>query len=173
MAKVMSKAESQLIQDIAEVFVYVWLKLWASWITIEKTDTSVPRPALQIPKEITPLLVSTFDYQMGSYIGNMMIATPAFYLSAAVNRERKKEDSFPGDLAQNIQRMTIRIRAELTRTRITVNHLKTLREGDILPITWPNVAYLKVGKRYLHKVKPAMQGDQLTLEIINKENQEL
>lgn len=170
--KSMSKAESMLIQDIAEVLVHVWLKVWASWITIETTEESVPKPTLQLPKEVKPLLISSFDYQMGNYIGDMLIAMPAFFVSAAVSHESKNKSFSPEELHNNIQNIVVKVRAELTRTRTTVNRLKTLQEGDILPITWPSTAYLKAGKSCLHKAKPAMQANQLILEITSEKNRE-
>ncbi|WP_281647157.1 FliM/FliN family flagellar motor switch protein [Parendozoicomonas sp. Alg238-R29] len=168
--KSISKAEHQLIHDLATVIVKTWLKAWQTWIPVEAAEL---KPVPCLPKGLDPLLISIFAYQMGNYKGEMIIAMPAFFVSAAVNRDDRDVVSDPAELLKNIQKISIRVRAELSRKWVSVKQIKHLKEGDILPVEWPETAYLRSGRSLLHTAEPAMLTDKLVLKIVRQKNQEL
>ncbi|MCL6269538.1 FliM/FliN family flagellar motor switch protein [Sansalvadorimonas sp. 2012CJ34-2] len=158
----MSKAEQKLIKDIATILAGIWKASWSHWIDIlEKSPSMI----LHLPKLSEPLIVSRFVYQLGSYDSELLIAMPAFYISAAVSGMLHSSSATKKHLFQNIQQVRVPVHAELARQWISVRQLNGMAPGDIFPINWPDIAYLRSQQSLLHKARPAIKADMLVLEI--------
>ncbi len=164
-----TKAEQKLIRDIATVLITTWCQNWHDRILLTSKD---PELILHLPRKTDPFLVSRFVYQLGNYKGELLLAMPAFFISAAVRSEMSEPSSSSQELFKNLQRIPVRIRAELARKWVSVSQIKELQTGDILPLNWPDVAFLRAGRSLLYTAKPAAETNRLVLEITGMGNQE-
>ena len=161
----MTKAEQKLINDIATIMGDTWRSIWSRWIDVVDEPPSL---ILHQKKTSEPLIISKFIYQLGNYQSELMIAMPAFFISAAVSGMPHSNNGTRSHLYQNIQSVHVNVHAELARQWISIRQLNAMEPGTIIPVTWPDTAYLRSRKSLLYKAHPAIKADKLVLEITGK-----